>query len=72
MFAPLYVSNLCCNECLYCAFRVRNKDVVRRALTMDEIANETRSLVEQGHKRVLLVAGEAYPKQGLQYVHVQI
>ncbi len=68
LFAPLYVSNLCCNECLYCAFRVRNKEVVRRALSMEEIANETRILVEQGHKRILLVAGEAYPKQGFQYV----
>jgi 2-iminoacetate synthase len=25
LFAPLYVSNLCSNDCLYCAFRVRNK-----------------------------------------------
>ena len=68
IFAPMYISNLCCNECVYCAFRVRNKDVVRRSLTMDEIATETRVLIEQGHKRVLLVAGEAYPKQGIQYV----
>ncbi len=69
IFAPLYISNLCSNECLYCAFRVRNKEVVRRALTMEEIANETRLLVEQGHKRVLLVAGESYPsQQGFDYV----
>ncbi len=69
IFAPLYISNLCSNECLYCAFRVRNKEVVRRALTMEEIANETRLLIEQGHKRVLLVAGESYPtQQGFDYV----
>lgn len=68
IFAPLYISNLCYNECAYCAFRVRNKDIVRRALSMKEIANETRILVEQGHKRVLLVAGEAYPKQGFPYI----
>jgi 2-iminoacetate synthase len=61
LFAPLYISNLCGNECLYCAFRTRNKDVVRRALNMDEVAAETKILVEQGHKRVLVVAGEAYP-----------
>ena len=61
LFAPLYVSNLCANECLYCAFRARNDEVERRALTQEEIARETRMLVDQGHKRVLLVAGESYP-----------
>ncbi len=68
LFAPLYVSNLCGNECLYCAFRVRNRDLVRRALTQDEVAREVRWLEEQGHKRILLVAGEAYPKEGFGYV----
>lgn len=68
LFAPLYVSNLCNNECLYCAFRKGNTELKRRALTQDEIARETRILVEQGHKRVLLVAGESYPEQGFSYV----
>ncbi len=68
IFAPLYISNLCSNECLYCAFRVRNKEVRRRALSQEEIARETRILIEQGHKRILLVAGEAYPEQGFNYV----
>ncbi len=68
IFAPLYVSNLCGNECLYCAFRAKNNAIHRRALTQDEIANETRILIDQGHKRVLLVAGESYPVQGFQYI----
>ena len=68
LFAPLYVSNLCGNECTYCAFRARNKAVKRRVLTQAEIARETEILVRQGHKRVLLVAGEAYPAQGFQYI----
>jgi 2-iminoacetate synthase len=68
LFAPLYVSNMCANECTYCAFRARNKALVRRALSQDEIARETRILVEQGHKRVLLVAGESYPSEGFSYV----
>ncbi len=68
IFAPLYISNLCGNECLYCAFRATNKEVTRRALTQEEIANEVRILIDQGHKRVLLVAGESYPKQGFKYV----
>jgi 2-iminoacetate synthase len=68
IFAPLYVSNMCANECTYCAFRVRNADVARRALTPDEIAREVKILVDQGHKRVLLVAGESYPHEGFSYV----
>ena len=68
LFAPLYVSNLCSNECLYCAFRRSNTAVRRRALTLEEIRRETLALVEQGHKRILLVAGEAYPAGGFSYV----
>jgi 2-iminoacetate synthase len=68
IFAPLYVSNLCGNECTYCAFRARNTELERRALTQEEIARETRILIGQGHKRVLLVAGESYPREGFSYV----
>ncbi len=68
LFAPLYVSNMCANECTYCAFRARNTELVRRALSQEEIAHETKILVEQGHKRVLLVAGESYPHEGFSYV----
>ena len=68
LFAPLYISNMCANECLYCAFRARNRDVKRRALTQDEIAREVGILVDQGHKRLLVVAGESYPRRGFQYV----
>jgi 2-iminoacetate synthase len=68
VFAPLYVSNLCANECTYCAFRARNREVVRRALSQEEIANEVRVLIDQGHKRILLVAGESYPLEGFSYV----
>lgn len=68
LFAPLYISNLCGNECLYCAFRARNTAIHRRALSQEEIAQETRILIDQGHKRVLLVAGESYPQEGFKYV----
>jgi 2-iminoacetate synthase len=59
---------MCANECLYCAFRAKNTAVKRRALSAEEIEREVRALVEQGHKRVLLVAGESYPKKGFDYV----
>lgn len=68
LFAPLYVSNLCKNECLYCAFRRSNTLVRRKALTQEEVRKEVETLVDQGHKRILLVAGESYPVEGFDYV----
>lgn len=69
LFAPLYISSYCRNDCVYCSFRARNRELKRRALTQDEIATETLALVRQGHKRVLIVAGESYPnEEGLQYI----
>jgi 2-iminoacetate synthase len=68
LFAPLYISNLCANECLYCAFRANNKEITRRALSQDEISAEIKLLLKEGHKRILLVAGESYPDEGFNYV----
>jgi 2-iminoacetate synthase len=67
-FAPLYISNRCSNECTYCAFRATNASLKRRTLTQNEIAEETRILVRQGHKRILMVSGEALPPEGFQYL----
>jgi 2-iminoacetate synthase len=67
-FAPLYISNRCSNECTYCAFRATNTTLKRRTLTEEQIAEETRILIRQGHKRVLVVAGEALPPRGFKYI----
>ena len=58
-FAPIYTGNVCINNCTYCSFRRDNKLIKRKVLTMDEIAQETRSLLREGHKRVLLICGES-------------
>lgn len=58
-FAPLYVSNVCRNNCRYCAFRRDNRDLRRHTLSPAEIARQVEVLQEQGHKRLLLVAGES-------------
>jgi 2-iminoacetate synthase len=72
LFAPLYISNLCNNECLYCAFRKANAHLTRKALNQDEIREEVEILLSQGHKRVLLVAGESYTQEGLSYIFKSI
>jgi 2-iminoacetate synthase len=68
LFAPLYFSNICTNECVYCAFRRSNHELDRKVLSMDEIEAETAALIDQGHKRLLLIGGEAFPKGGFQYL----
>lgn len=72
LFAPLYTSNLCKNECKYCAYKASNKELKRIKLSPDELKEDVKSLLNQGHKRLLLVAGEYYGKEGLQYIYDSI
>jgi 2-iminoacetate synthase len=65
LFAPMYITNECCNSCLYCAFRRENTGLKRKTLTPDEVRAETRALVMQGHKRILMVYGESC---GIDYI----
>jgi 2-iminoacetate synthase len=58
LFAPLYITSSCVNDCSYCAFKKSNKAVVRKTLSVKEVAAETEYLLKIGHKRILLVAGE--------------
>ena len=58
IFAPLYTSNECTNNCLYCGFRVENRNLHRKTLNREEIIQEAKAIEEQGHKRILLVCGE--------------
>lgn len=71
-FAPLYVSNVCANNCLYCGFRRDNKELKRRVLTQDEIRREIEILLDEGHKRVLLVAGEHPTLSGIDYIEESV
>ncbi|MBN2651125.1 MAG: [FeFe] hydrogenase H-cluster radical SAM maturase HydG [Spirochaetales bacterium] len=66
-FAPFYPSNLCVNNCLYCSFREKNTQEVRKTLSMDEIARETQALVAMGHKRLIMAFGE-HPKSDADYI----
>ena len=60
LFAPLYLSNECINNCRYCGFS-RDNPILRVTLTVDQVVAEGRHLAGQGFRQVLLVAGE-HPK----------
>ena len=67
-FAPLYVSDYCVNDCAYCNFHTRNKDLSRRRLTLDEVAQQTEFIINHGHKRILLELGEDPAHNEIDYV----
>src|SRR3954462_781258 len=60
LFAPLYLSNECINNCRYCGFS-RDNPILRVTLDVDEVIAEASHLARQGFRQILLVAGE-HPK----------
>lgn len=60
LFAPLYLSNECINNCRYCGFS-RDNPILRVTLSVEQVAAEGRHLAQEGFRHVLLVAGE-HPK----------
>ncbi|MBI2440486.1 MAG: [FeFe] hydrogenase H-cluster radical SAM maturase HydG [Lentisphaerae bacterium] len=68
LFAPLYISDYCVNDCAYCNFHTRNRELVRRKLTLSEVAAQTRFLINQGHKRLLLEFGEDPVHNPIDYI----
>jgi 2-iminoacetate synthase len=67
-FAPLYVSDFCVNDCEYCNFHARNKELKRKKLTLQEIDQQVKFLIAMGHKRLLLEFGEDPANNDIDYV----
>ena len=67
LFAPLYVSDYCVNNCVYCGFRNASKKP-RRKLTQEEVRDEVRALIRMGHKRLALEAGEDPANCPIEYI----
>ena len=68
LFAPLYLSNYCINGCVYCPYHAKNRTIPRRKLSQEEIAEEVRSLIRTGHKRLAVEAGEDPRNNPLEYI----
>lgn len=67
-FAPLYVANLCVNNCAYCGFRTSNTQEKRKMLTVEELKREAEVLAGViGHKRLIVVYGE-HPLTDVDYI----
>ncbi|MGI2123670.1 2-iminoacetate synthase ThiH [Shewanella baltica] len=66
MYLPLYVSNLCANDCDYCGFSMSNK-LKRKTLNELELMAEMAIIKDRGFDSVLLVSGEHETKVGIDY-----
>ncbi|HHW66579.1 [FeFe] hydrogenase H-cluster radical SAM maturase HydG [Defluviitalea raffinosedens] len=67
IFAPLYLSNYCVNNCKYCGYKCSN-EIKRHRLTQEELRAEVRALEAMGHKRLLLEAGEDDENCPIEYI----
>jgi 2-iminoacetate synthase len=67
LFAPLYVGNLCTNNCTYCGFRTSNHEQRRTTLSEEELVKEVQMLEDAGQKRLILVYGE-HPKYNADFI----
>ncbi|MDE6190339.1 MAG: 2-iminoacetate synthase ThiH [Muribaculum sp.] len=67
MYIPMYITNSCCNACVYCGFN-HNNPFERTILTMEQIEEECKAIRRLGpFENLLLVSGENPAKAGVEY-----
>ncbi len=67
LFTPIYLSNYCDNQCVYCGFNYKNK-IERKQLTLQEVENEAKEIAKTGLKHILLLTGDAKNIASLSYL----
>ena len=67
LYIPLYLSNYCDNDCVYCGFNAKNK-IERIVLDDNEIEQEIIAIKKMGYEHILLVTGESPSKAGVDYL----
>jgi 2-iminoacetate synthase len=69
MYTPLYLSNICRADCVYCGYAIRSGNKERRvALTEAQIHTECRALAERGFQNILLLTGETRSATPFEYI----
>ncbi|MCG8699013.1 MAG: 2-iminoacetate synthase ThiH [Bacteroidales bacterium] len=66
LYIPLYLSNECTNQCVYCGFNTCNT-IDRKTLTPEEIVTEAKAIKNLGYEHLLLVTGESPRKVDIDY-----
>lgn len=68
VFAPLYISNYCVNNCVYCGYKHCNSELARKKLNKEELIEEVKVLESLGHKRIALEVGEDPVNTPIDYI----
>lgn len=58
LFTPLYLSDYCENECLYCGFSAKNT-FVRKKLTENDLEKEAEEIAKTDLQHILILTGES-------------
>ena len=67
LFTPLYLSNYCINQCVYCGFNMAN-DIPRRKLTLHEVELEAKAISVTGLQHLLILTGESRQHSPVSYI----
>lgn len=67
LFTPLYISNYCVNQCVYCGFNCKN-EIQRAKLDAAEIAHELDVIAKSGLEDILLLTGETRKESDVDYI----
>lgn len=71
LYAPLYLSNYCENECTYCGFKNSN-NIARKKLSMSELEDEAKLIISTGMRHILVLSGESRKETPLSYIKESI
>jgi 2-iminoacetate synthase len=67
LYIPLYLSNYCTNNCIYCGFNAKNQ-IKRLKLADNEVLKEIEIIKKMGYEHILLVTGESSKQAGIDYL----
>lgn len=67
LYTPLYLSNYCDNQCVYCGFNSTNK-IERKKLSPGEVEKEAAFLASTGLKHILVLTGESREMSPVSYI----
>ncbi|MDX1810029.1 MAG: 2-iminoacetate synthase ThiH [Sulfurospirillaceae bacterium] len=67
LYLPMYVSNYCSSNCLYCGFSKQNR-IQRSKLTLEEVEAEAQEIAKTGIKHILFLTGESKKITPLEYL----
>lgn len=67
LYTPLYLSNYCTNQCLYCGFNTKNI-LHRKKLSLNEVATEAEAIARTGLKHIIILTGDCTKESPVTYI----